>query len=254
MNKTAKNIIIRLSMFFGLAMFVFLAVMAKINREQSRIQKVKIGIDEWNGLFFVNKIQVLQLIENRFEVKGKILSGKELEQIEKAVRIIPQVKNSQAYTDDNGNLNIKIEQRTPLLRVYNLQGQSFYLDEKGVKFPVTSNYAAKVPVVTGNITEKADSVVTVTSFELKRIYNIVQKVNKNKLWSAMIGQYNINANGQVELIPRFGNCTVLFGDDKNIEQKIKRLDVFYFDVLKKVGWDYYKVINIMYKNQVVCLK
>jgi hypothetical protein len=44
MNKTAKNIIIRLSMFFGLALFVFLAVMAKINREQSRIQKVK----NWN--------------------------------------------------------------------------------------------------------------------------------------------------------------------------------------------------------------
>jgi cell division protein FtsQ len=112
----------------------------------------------------------------------------------------------------------------------------------------------KVPVVTGNITETADSAVLVTSFELKRIYNIVQKVNKNKLWSAMIGQYIINEKGQVELIPRFGNCTVLFGDDKNIEQKIKRLDVFYFDVLKKVGWDYYKVINIMYKNQVVCLK
>jgi cell division protein FtsQ len=174
--------------------------------------------------------------------------------LKKQSRIIPQVKNSQAYTDDNGNLNIKIEQRRPLLRVYNLQGQSFYLDEKGVKFPVTSNYAAKVPVVTGNITETADSAVLVTSFELKRIYNIVQKVNKNKLWSAMIGQYIINEKGQVELIPRFGNCTVLFGDDKNIEQKIKRLDVFYFDVLKKVGWDYYKVINIMYKNQVVCLK
>lgn len=42
----------------------------------------------------------------------------------------------------------------------------------------------------------------------------------------MIGQYIINEKGQVELIPRFGNCTVLFGDDKNIEQKIKRLDVF----------------------------
>lgn len=70
----------------------------------------------------------------------------------------------------------------------------------------------------------------------------------------MIGQYNVAEKAQVELIPRFGNGTVIFGDDRNMESKMKRLDIFYFDVLRKVGWDYYRVINIMYKNQVVCLK
>jgi cell division protein FtsQ len=74
------------------------------------------------------------------------------------------------------------------------------------------------------------------------------------VWQAMIGQYNINNVGQLELIPRLGNSTILLGDNSNLEKKIKQLDVFYFDVLRKVGWDYYKVINIMYKNQVVCIK
>ena len=254
MNKTVKNIIVRISMLIGLGAFIALMVMAKINRDASRVEKIKVGVDEFNGNFFVNKGQVLNLVQDQFDVKGKILSGKDLEQIEKAVRIIPQVKNSDAYTDNNGNLNIKIEQRKPLLRVYNLLGQSFYVDENGIKFPVSAAFAAKVPIITGNITESCDTTVKIQSAELIRIFNIIQTVNKNEVWKAMIGQYNINEKLQIELIPRFGNCTILFGDDKNIEQKIKRLDIFYFDVLKKVGWDYYKVINIMYKNQVVCLK
>ena len=96
-------------MLIGLAAFIALVVIAKINRHASRVDKIKIGVDEWNGNFFVSKNQVLNLIQNQFEVKGKILSGKDLERIEKAVRVIPQVKNSNAYTDDKGNLNIKIE-------------------------------------------------------------------------------------------------------------------------------------------------
>ena len=254
MNKTVKNIILRLTMLIGLSAFIVLVVFAKINRDESKVKKIKIGIDEWNGNAFVTKPQVLFLIQQNFDVMDKKLSGKDLEKIEKSVTIIPQVKKSNAYTDNNGNLNIKIVQREPLFRVYNVQYLSFYVDENGVKFPTSINYAAKVPVITGNIFEVCDSSQKIQSAELKKIFNIIQTVNKNKLWRAMIGQYNINEKKQVEAIPRFGNCTVIFGDDKDIEQKLKRLDIFYFDVLKKIGWNYYKVINIMYKDQVVCLK
>lgn len=242
-------------MLIGVSAFIFLMVMAKINRDESRIKNINVEVDEWNENFFVNKEQVLTVLNNRFDVKNKVLSGKDLERIEKSLTIIPQAKKASAYTDDKGNLNIKIVQRQPLFRVYNMQGQSFYVDENKIKFPPSNNYAAKVPVITGKILERYDSInQKINSTELKRIFNTIQTINKNKLWSAMIGQYNINEKMQIELIPRFGNATIIFGDDKNIEQKLKRLDIFYFDVLKKVGWDYYKVINIMYKNQVVCLK
>ncbi|HRH57212.1 MAG TPA: cell division protein FtsQ/DivIB [Chitinophagales bacterium] len=255
MNKTVKNIIIRLSMLLGVSVFVFLMVMAKINRDESRIKKINVEIDERNEIYFVNKEQVLTVLNNRFEVKDKVLSGRDLERIEKSLSVIPQANKASAYTDDKGNLNIKIVQRQPLFRVYNMQGQSYYVDETGIKFPPSDNFSAKVPIVTGKILERYDSIhQKINSVELKRTFNTVRNINKNKLWSAMIGQYNINEKSQIELIPRFGNATIIFGDDKNAVQKLKRLDVFYFDVLKKVGWDYYKVINIMYKNQVVCLK
>jgi cell division protein FtsQ len=254
MNKTVKNIILRVAMLLGLIAFFVLVVLAKINRNNATIKQVNIGIDEWNGNAFVSKTQVLSLISDNFDVINKNLSGKELENIEKSIKIIPQVKKSDAYTDANGNLNIKIEQRVPIFRVYNLQGQTFYVDEDGIKFPTSLNYTAKVPIITGNISEVCDTNQHIKSVELNRVYKVIQTINKNRLWQSMIGQYNINEKKQIELIPRFGSCTIIFGDDKNIEQKLKRLDIFYFDVLKKIGWNHYKVINIMYKNQVVCLK
>ncbi len=254
MNKTARNIIIRVSMLIGLTGFVVLAVLAKRNRELSEIKNIHISIDEWSGNFFVTKEQVSAIIDDKFVVKNRILSGRDLERIERSLKVIPQVLHSNAYTDNTGNLNIKIEQRKPVLRVYNLQGESYYIDENGVKFPTVNHFAAKVPVVTGFITEKYTVPRKAGSTELKSVFRIQQEAGRNNLWKEFIGQYNINEKKQVELVPRIGSAVVLFGDDKDIESKFRRLEVFYFDVLKKVGWDYYKVINIMYKDQAVCLK
>ncbi len=254
MNKTVRNIIIRVSMLIGLTVFIVLAVLAKRNRELSEIKNIRISIDEWSGNFFVTKEQVSAIIDDKFIVKNRILSGRDLERIEQSLKVIPQVLHSNAYTDNAGNLNIKIEQRKPVLRVYNLQGESYYMDENGVKFPTVNHFAAKVPVVTGFITERYTVPRKAGSSELKKVFRIVQQVSKNNLWKELVGQYNINEKKQVELIPRIGSAVVLFGDDKDVDSKIRRLDVFYFDVLKKVGWDYYRVINIMYKDQVVCLK
>lgn len=254
MNKTVKNIIIRVTMLIGVAAFVFLIVMAKSNRSQNSVKDIEVNIDEWNGNFFVTKAQVLSLVNKNFDIIGKTLSGKDLEKIEKSLSVIPQVKKANAFLDNKGALTIKIDQRIPLFRVYNTFGESFYVDENGIKFPVTQNFAAKVPVATGLIVEPCNKDQKVLGKQLKSIFSLMQYLKKNQLWNSLIGQININEKLQIELLPRIANATIVFGDDQDIEQKFKRLDVFYFEVLKKVGWDRYKVINIMYKDQVVCLK
>ncbi|HQV77975.1 MAG TPA: hypothetical protein PLJ42_04620 [Chitinophagales bacterium] len=255
MNKTIKNILLRFSILLGILVFIALIVMAFQNRNENRVQKINIEIDDWKGNFFVNKEQVLTVLNNRYDVYQKKLSGRDLGKIEKAISIIPQVRTANAFTDNKGNLNIKIEQRIPVLRVYNLQGSSYYVDQNKIKFLPSNHFTANVPIVSGKIIERIDTTrQKIKDQKLHQVFNIIQTVQKNKLWSALIGQYYINDKMQIELIPRFGNASILIGDDKNVDIKLKQLEVFYFDVLKKVGWNYYKVINIMYKNQVVCLK
>ena len=64
----------------------------------------------------------------------------------------------------------------------------------------------------------------------------------------------MNANGDMELVPRVGDHTILIGDDQQIHEKFEKLFLFYMEGLNKAGWNKYKVINLKYKDQVVCTK
>ena len=78
--------------------------------------------------------------------------------------------------------------------------------------------------------------------------------NKSELWSAEIQQFFVNEEGDIEFIPRVGNHTVVLGNDQFLDEKFNKLIHFYKEGLNKKGWDNYKVINLKYKNQVVCIK
>jgi len=71
MNKTIKNILLRFSILLGILVFIALIVMAFQNRNENRVQKINIEIDDWKGNFFVNKEQVLTVLNNRYDVYQK---------------------------------------------------------------------------------------------------------------------------------------------------------------------------------------
>ena len=64
----------------------------------------------------------------------------------------------------------------------------------------------------------------------------------------------MNEDEEMELVPRVGNHTILFGDEKEMDEKFSKLFLFYKEGLSKQGWNKYNVINLKYKDQVVCTK
>ena len=65
----------------------------------------------------------------------------------------PAVKDAQVYTTIDGNLNIVIEQRRPVLRVMNEKNQSYYIDEEGQILPLKRNFTMHTLVANGYIRE-----------------------------------------------------------------------------------------------------
>lgn len=254
MNVATKNIIFRISILLGLALFVFLLVNTIIHRKSTIVKKIEITIDDMEGNFMIDKNQLQKLLDKRFEIINKKLDGRDLEAIEDTIAALPLVKKANAYIDNNGNLNIQVEQRRPLLRVFNSINETYYVDEEGIKFPCSKLYTAKVPVVNGNIPEQCGIEQKIQSKELKRVFAVWNGIKENDTWKNLIGQLFVNQKSEVELVPRIGSAIIYFGDDQDIDGKINRMNVFYFDVLPKVGWNTYKVINIMYKDQVICKK
>ncbi len=88
------------------------------------------------------------------------------------------------------------------------------------------------------------------------LITFVNVVENDKFWSSEIVQIVAHeaADGdlKLELIPRSGDHTIIFGGPYDIEKRLDNIKTFYREVLPNEGWDKFKSINVEYKNQIVC--
>ena len=91
-----------------------------------------------------------------------------------------------------------------------------------------------------------------------KLINFVNWLEGESFWSAeivqIVAQTTPSGALELELVPRSGNYTIMFGRIENVEEKFEKLRHFYEDGLNKVGWDKYSTIDIKYDGQVVCSK
>ncbi len=91
-----------------------------------------------------------------------------------------------------------------------------------------------------------------------KLINFVGWIDEDSFWGAeivqIVAQTTPSGALELELVPRSGNHTILFGDINNVEQKFEKLMRFYKEGLNSRGWDNYSTINIKYDGQVVCSK
>lgn len=91
-----------------------------------------------------------------------------------------------------------------------------------------------------------------------KLLNFVVLVEKDDFWRSEIVQIVVTkgADGgpEIELVPRTGDHTVIFGSPDDAEEKFAKLLTFYRRGLRNIGWETYRTINVKYKEQVVCTK
>lgn len=254
MKKEIKNILLRLVLLTGLAGFIALVVVAKVNRERTPVQGISVSIDGEPGKQLVRGSDILALVNRNFVYEGRSMSGRILRRIEKRIEAVPQVRRASAYIDDRHRLRIRVSQREPVARVFAVSGQSFYVGRDGIKFPLSAANTVKVPVITGFIEEEGKVVEPVRTPALKDACKVLSRLQEVREWRAMIGQVHVNEQREIELVPRIGEAVILLGTPDDLDVKMKKLVVFYTEVLGRVGWDKYKVINIMYKDQIIGIK
>jgi cell division protein FtsQ len=243
------------------------------------------------GLWFVTKrnrelvcssikVKVVDSSENSFitsrdikrvvDQKGKTPIGKTLRSIntyelENRISTMMSVRDVQIYKTADGVLSIKVKQRRPLVRIFNHNNLSYYIDEQGLILPLSDRFAAHVLVVNGKITEhfllKAnqdvmqwDTSVYKTEPLLRKIYDFAQYVNEHDFWNAQIAQVYVESPNNVELIPRVGSQVILMGSLDDFEKKLEKLKLFYEKALPAEGWNKYKMINLKYSKQIICTK
>lgn len=223
-------------MIIGLFSFTY-------NRNLKRkIKNIAINFEQGDNLFVTRKT-VNKLLTQNLKLPQNVAKEKlNLKVLEQGILKNQMIENVDVYVDVNGDLSVLVKQRNPILRIKSFDG-NYYLDDKGKKMPLSTNFSARVPIVTGVDNQKDSDLV----------YRFYKQVMKDDFMKKQIVAITVNEE-EFFLKTRIGNHLIEFGKLQNVNNKIKKLKVFYQKVLADHSYDQYKKVNVKYNKQVVCTK
>jgi cell division protein FtsQ len=223
---------------------------------------IVIDIEDSSEYHFVTRKQLLNLAYGSSgRILGKPVKEINLLAIENRINVLRELKVAEVYTTIDGTVHVYADQREPLMRVMPDGGGDFFLDEDGVIVRRRNLYNPRLHIVGGNIniSQAMLNGVSVLDTSIKKtilrdIYQLVSYINDDDFWSAQIDQIYVDNEDEIDLIPRVGNQRVHLGTIENFKGKLRNLEAFYDKVLPEVGWNKYSVINLEFKDQIVCKK
>jgi cell division protein FtsQ len=248
---------------------VLMATMYYTNKQyKNRVMQFPeiVVVNEGNNAFLMDKDVAERLKHNNIILEGLKRKDINANLIESLVLKMQEVKSASVHLNLDDTWRIRVELRQPIARIFNKNGESFYLDRDGKTMPLSPLYSARILPFTGNINDKMDflsveDIINTDSLKtiklLPQIYYLSEYVCNDPFLSALITQVDVDQNGDFVLTPLVGNQKIHFGSPYNkrvVEERFKKLQVFYKEALPYTGWSTYESISLKYKNQVVCKK
>jgi cell division protein FtsQ len=249
-----RHVLIGLAWTVSLGGLVALMSFIEVKKAGVFCKAVKIYIP--GNQYFIDKQEVDNILKiHRHQLVGRNMESINLHELENKLKANPFIEAATVYADMDGVIRVEISQRQPVLRVMNQFDQNYYIDQNGLKIPLSPNFTARVIAANGYIEEVFGSKVDTLHTEIGReIFKTADFISRDSLWSAQIAQIYVNQDHEIELIPRVGTNRILLGNADSLESKFSNLLTFYKKAMPQVGWDRYKTINIKYANQVVGIK
>ena len=252
--KNWQKIVINILWSIAAAALIVLFVVswkAKSEKQLTDIQVELVG--ESAQALFMDEIAIRSILNEQGVKAGMPIEKINLTQLEKFIEKTEWVKNAEFFINNKLVLEVKIEQRIPIARVFTASGTSFYIDNEGSRLPLKQLTVLNLPVFTGFPTDqpklsRPDSVL------LKDVLFFAKTIQKDSFFMAQVAQVNIEPNGTFQMVPTLGDHLVLLGTVDQLEDKLNRLFTFYKKVWLVSGVNAYQYIDCRFNHQVVALK
>lgn len=219
-------------------LFGFLLSFSLKRFNNAKMENVSINMNQSKTpVYFIDEKDIKDLVK-QYNPTRKIGDVK-IPELEKKINEIPFVDSANVYMNLNGNLNVDIKQRIPIFRL-NKNGKDFYVDEKGIEFPISKNFSYPCMLVLGDV----------DASEYQELGQLVEKIDKDdfsKKYFIGIKKEKNNYN----LLTSDGNYKVEIGDLENIDFKVKGFKTFVEKYLVYQNPNKYKRISVKYNNQIV---
>ncbi len=214
---------------------------------------VIIELDNLNENHFLDEADVMKLVDNSGQpIIGIGINRINLKEIEAKLRYDKHILDAQLFGDLKGNLIVNVELRRPIARIVQQEAPDAYIAEDGVVMPVSEKYTSRVMLLSGPFVKKLLEMEDLKrQDEGKQILKMIEFINEDKFWKAQIAQMDINAEGKISIYPQVTGQKVEFGRAENIEEKFRKLMIFYKEILPQRGWTKYERVNLEYEGQVI---
>lgn len=214
---------------------------------------IVIRIDNQHENYFINEQDVLSLMTSAgaHVVKGASFRDLNLKEIEERVKSDRFVKKAEIYKDLKGNMLVNVDLRRPFARVVQNNGPDAYVATDGAILPVSDKFSSRVVLITGKYAGQLVKNDLMDTDEGKKIYGMLRFINNNKFWKAQIAQIDIDKKLNMTLYPQVTKQYVEFGQPEELEEKFKKLEIFYKQILPQKGWNTYDRVNLMYEGQII---
>lgn len=225
-----------------LVLVVFLFAFSSVRNSARKVSAPKVKFVGEDNLYVTNETVSKLLIQNQESVTNKSKEIIDLNGLESALNSNPMIKEAQVFMSVDGSITAEIIQKKPIARVRT--NASYYVDEDGSFMPLSTNYTARVPLITGFVMKN----------DLKNVYKIAKKVQDDEFLKKHVVEIHQNENKSIDLKFRLNDFKIQLGSLKLLDKKINNLKAFYQKAMREKILNSYSVVNLKFDNQVICTK
>jgi cell division protein FtsQ len=202
---------------------------------------------------FLDEDDIVGLMElKKDNLKGASLDRVNMKEVEKKIRRDPFIKDAQLYSDLKGNLVVSAELRRPIARIVRNDGPDGYISEDGMIMPVSDQFTSRVILISGSYVKQILGQNKLSATESGvQLMQLINTIREDEFWNAQIAQLDIDSKMRITIYPQVGDERIEFGKPENVETKLKKLMIFYKEILPRMGWNKYDRVNLEYEGQIV---
>ncbi|WP_035670168.1 cell division protein FtsQ/DivIB [Flavobacterium sp. 83] len=232
---------IRLVLMFIVVIFLF-SFTSNRNKNRKLTKSVVVFVGE-NAPFVKQETVNKLLIENSRDVSSIQKVNLDLNKLERTLDAQEMIEKSDVFVSIDGVLKAVVKQKTPIARVFD-GGGSFYIDYKGNRMPLSTNFTARVPLVSGGINKNNN----------EELADLFRAIYDDAFLKKNIIGIQIMPNGSLKMLNRNFDYQIDFGRMINVERKFKNYKAFFQKAVLDSSLYKYKKIDLRFTEQVVCTK
>lgn len=242
MKMTKRDILYLCGTAVLLLYTVFAVALTRAEKRMSLYDGVDIEVADSAGTGFVTAADIDRTLGGLRAICARDPRGKiNTLALERRLQAMPSVESASVTELNNGRLRLRVKPLVPVLRVMD-GNSSYYINAAGKTISSDQGNFVDVPVIVGHFK---------SGKEVARLVPMFSYIHRHPEYDALVSSVSVSPRGDIIIVPAVTGHVINMGDTSRIEDKFKRLNRFYSEVMPVKGWEYFDTLSVKYSGRVI---